>query len=325
MIKVALAFLKAGYSVIPVDENKQPLCDWQKYQSKGMTEAEATRLFKKAWGIALICSNGLEVLDFDLKYDLTGDMWYKFMQQVPEDLRKRLLINKTMNGGYHVIYKCDKTEGNIKLAQRPSTPEEKHVTYLRNYLKDTTRDKALKIAMQDKVRVLIETRGGVNGVGGGYIVVPPSGGYERVEGKGIYKITPEERDFLHNLAKSFDTYSEIKSEFIPKKSENTSDNDPFTDFNSRTDMLELMLSYGWTVVNENPSVARVKRPGDTKSKSSGLVNKRSNILKVFSTSHVLYNGDKGCSCAGVFIELECDGDKKLAYKKLVDMGYGIEG
>ena len=229
-----------------------------------------------------------------------------------------------MNGGYHILYKCSKTEGNKKLAQRASTPDEKHDTYLRNYLNPDTKEKALDIARQDKIRVLIETRGGVDGVGGGYVLVPPSKGYERVSGAGLFEITPEERDFLHSLAESFDTYVLIKNEFTNKKSVNRDKDltNPFDAFNEEVDMLTLMTGYGWIVTNETSSIARLKRPGDTKSSSSGILNKASNVLKVFSTSHVLYNGSTGVSPSNVFIILECNGDKKEAYKKLLDMGYG---
>ena len=89
MIEIALKFLKAGYSVIPVDSEKQPLCNWTKYQTTRMTEKEARYWFKDAWGIALICYNQLEVLDFDLKYDLTERLWYEFMEQVPEELKEK--------------------------------------------------------------------------------------------------------------------------------------------------------------------------------------------------------------------------------------------
>lgn len=324
MIKVALSFLRAGYSVIPVDENKQPLCNWTKYQSTKMTEVEANRLFKNAWGIGLICYDQLEVIDFDLKYDLTERLWYEFMEQVPEYLKEKLLVNKTMNGGYHILYKCSETQSNQKLAQRPSTAEERHITYLEEYLNPDNREKALDIARQDKVRVLIETRGGVDGVGGGYVLAPPTPGYERVQGKGLFEITPAERQLLFNLAKSFDTYEEIKNEFTNKKSvnhEHDRDN-PFDDFDERVDMVQLMTGYGWTVASETPSIVRLKRPGGTKSSSSGILNKASNILKVFSTSHVLYNGDNGVNPSNVFTILECNGDRKEAYKKLLDMGYG---
>lgn len=326
MVKTALKFLEAGYSVIPVDEHKQPLCNWTKYQSTRMAAKDANYWFKDAWGIAIICYDQLEVIDFDLKYDITDRLWYEYKSQIPQELKDKLLVNKTMNGGYHILYKCSVTEGNKKLAQRASTTEEKHITYLKEYLDPDNREKALDIARQDKVRVLIETRGGVDGVGGGYVLAPPSPGYKRVHGKGIFEITPEERAFLHNLAKSFDTYEEIKNEFTNKavinRDHKFDETSPFDDFDSRVDMVNLMTSYGWTVASETSSIVRLKRPGGTKASSSGILNKGSNILKVFSTSHVLYNGDTGVNPSTVFTILECNGDKKEAYKKLIEMGYG---
>ena len=324
MIKIALKFLKAGYSVIPVDSEKQPLCNWTKYQTVPMTESEANRMFRNSWGIALICYDQLEVLDFDLKYDLTERLWYEYMEQVPEKLKEKLLVHKTMNGGYHILYKCSETQGNQKLAQRASTTAEQHITYLEEYINPNNRSKALDIAKQDKVRVLIETRGGVDGVGGGYVLVPPSKGYERVQGEGIFTITPKERTFLLNLARSFDSYEEIKNEFTNKKSaKHVPDaTSPFSDFDERVDMVGLMTNYGWTVTSETASIARLKRPGGTKASSSAILNKSRNVIKVFSTSHVLYNGDKGVNPSIVFTILECNGDKKEAYKKLLEMGYG---
>ena len=85
---------------------------------------------------------------------------------------------------------CETVSGNTKLARRPKLPNE-------------MRDE------HDRVKTLIETKGE-----GGFIIIAPSNGrvhpsngrYELVSGglAAIATITPEERDDLLSLARTFD-------------------------------------------------------------------------------------------------------------------------
>ena len=123
-------FLKKGISCVFVDSNKRAIIPWKKFQAELPTEAEldSQSLSNKAHGIAAICgavSGNLEIIDIDCKYDLTGTLFNDYLAAVPDDLLKGMYIVATKNNGYHIYYRCEKIEGNLKLASRPTSEEER--------------------------------------------------------------------------------------------------------------------------------------------------------------------------------------------------------
>ncbi len=78
MLKAAQFYTSQGYSVIPTGSNKRSLLTWSQYQKILPTHDDLTKEFAHphAAGLAVICgkiSGGLEVIDVDTKYDLSGD------------------------------------------------------------------------------------------------------------------------------------------------------------------------------------------------------------------------------------------------------------
>jgi len=305
LLKTALYYSKQGISTIATDSNKRSIQQWKKYQTSIPTTEETTSmlLHPNAVGIALICgkvSGNMEVIDIDCKYDITGTMFDDFMQQVTDadsDMAQRLWIAKTVNGGYHIVYRCEKIEGNKKLAQRYTTTDERATN------------------PHEKIKVLIETRGEA-----GYIVAYPSTGYEWIQNKAPETITVGQRDTLMHISASFnEVVEEYRPAFIePQKSFTKS---PFTDYNERGDIAGLLTNYGWKVVSENAKKITFLRPGTTTSKSSGDYNKDMGLFSVFTTSSQ-FESNKGYRPAAVFAILECNNDFKITAKKLIEMGYG---
>lgn len=161
-----------GLQFMPVTVKKQPVVKgWQTlFKKHNLINCEA---------VGLVCgklSGNVEVIDIDLKYSLDGLLYENYKRLINEinpEIIKKLVIQKTMNGGYHFIYRCEKIEGNLKLASRSTTNDEKNKTYLEELSKGATKEESKKRATNDKVRVLLETRGE-----GGMIVCYPSKGYE---------------------------------------------------------------------------------------------------------------------------------------------------
>ncbi len=313
-----------GLQFIPVDQFKRPTVkEWQ-------TKIDKYDL-SKCHSVGLVCgvpSGGIEVLDIDLKYDLTGTLYERFKQAVHEccpELLKKLVVQKTKSGGYHWIYRCKKIAGNNKLANRHTTEEEKLQTFAKSYnseiQKSTPEDEAKKIAKRDKendkVRVLFETRGV-----GGQIVVSPSKGYEFVYGDffSIQEITEEERDVLHETAMSFNEYFE--EVIVPKKSTiKIKGISPFDDYNERGDVIKLLQDHGWKVISQKGHKTVLLRPGQTTSKSSGNFDHNLNWFSVFTTS-TEFEPQKAYLPYSVFAVLECKKDYSEAAKRLIEMGYG---
>lgn len=315
IIDKAKEYLNLDISVIPAKEDKTPylppMQGWTQYQSKRLTENEVNTFFSGKKGIAIICgaiSGNLEVIDVDTKYDITGSLWEDLSKLIEDNLPEifgSLVIAQTKSGGYHIYYRCSKISGSLKLARRPLTQEEKTSN------------------VNDKLRVLIETKGE-----GGYVIAPPTAKYNYIQGtpNTIPTITPTQRDVLFTIAKSFNEIHEETSQEtkipIQPKHETTEKLSPFEDYTQRGDVIGLLESHGWKVVGGlNKQRINLLRPGQTDSKTSGNFHTGLRVLYIFSTS-TQFDNDRGYSAAQVFTLLECHGDNKLAYRRLLELGYG---
>jgi replicative DNA helicase len=294
----AIQYLKAQLSVIPTLQDKRPAINWKLYQSQSIKEDEVEAIFSEAnvKGLGIVCgaiSGNLEVIDVDTKHDTTGSLWDEFRGLIEDnlpDLYNRLVIAQTKSGGYHIYYRCSSIAGNLKLSTKKNR------------------------------EVLIETRGE-----GGYVIAPPTPGYTYIQGEpgNIATITLEDRDILFNIAKSFNELEEIKPKVFTTLSTtyNSTGLSPFEDYNQRGDIITLLESKGWRVVNQTGQRINLLRPGSTDSKTSGNYHTGLRVLRVFSSS-TEFNPDKGYSPSQVFSLLECNGDNKIAYRRLLELGYG---
>lgn len=317
-VSIAKEYVKRGYSVIPITSTKQPaIRQWLSYKNNPMSFSEVDIHFENAYGMALLMGgrHSLTCIDFDLKYDLSNDLYERFKSEIPNSLLKKLLVQKTMNGGYHWIFSCpEKCEPNQKLASRFTTEYEKHETYMVNWNNIETRSRALKIATNDSVRVLVETRGD-----GGYICCYPTPGYSHVYGK-INELTVGEYDLLLDVARSFSEIRVVKDDH-KLKSYDDWEITPFDDYNDRGDVLNLLISNGWEIKHYGSNSVRLKRAGQTHSKSSALFDLNTKVFNCFSTS-TSFDVNKGYNPTGVFMLLECNDDGKECYRKLIELGYG---
>lgn len=291
-------YLKAIQSCkfIPLNDKKQPLAKgWQ-------TSTEQFDLTTHSVG--LVCgklSQNVEAIDFDLKYDLTGDLIHRYNRAVIEQskpLLKKLTIQRTKSGGYHYVYRCSKIEGNQKLAQRKGNTEE-----LKN---------------GEKVKVLIETRGE-----GGQIAVFPSPGYEMIQGSwlNIPTITEEERDILIETARTFNEYMEEVKTYTKVEKIKVPGLTPWEDYDNRGDVIGLLQSHGWSIVDERGPKVNLLRPGSSTSKYSGNYHRDLNLFSVFTTSSV-FEPNRGYKPSAVYAMLECRGDFQESARKLMKEGYG---
>lgn len=307
-----------GLQFMPVTSKKQPVIKgWQTLAKKhNLINCEA---------VGLVCgklSGNLEVIDIDEKYSLDGNLFKRYKELIAEvnkPLLKKLVVQKTPSGGHHFIYRCEHIEGNLKLAQRYTTQEEKNETYRSELSAGSTEEVARKRAENDKVRVLLETRGE-----GGQIVCFPSKGYELVYGDyyGINDITVDERETLINIARQF---NECVVESRPTQKIESRKGikglSPFDDYNERGDVVGLLEKHGWKIVTNKGGKTVFLRPGQTSSASSGNFDHNRKWFSVFTTS-TEFEPMKAYLPYAVYAMLECKNDFSAASKRLYDEGYG---
>lgn len=254
--EIAKKYIASGFSPIPIiDGQKRPMIkNWQQYAEEPMGLKDASRLFNNTNSIGLVMGfDGIQCLDIDAKH-FTSNEYERFCDQLDEeanDLRSKMIVQRTRSNGYHWIFKCDEIEGNQKLARNV------------------------------KGEVTFETRGK-----GGQIVAFPSQGY-KIEGKitNVTRITQQERDILFRVARLMDEVTPIVVDEVRIQGDRHSeDRTPWGEFRESHTALDILLQNSWSIVGESTKYVYMLRPGDTDSKTSGVIFKDSGLFWPFTTS-----------------------------------------
>jgi hypothetical protein len=172
-----------GLSIIPTSGKKTPYKGWKEFQTVIPPTSSWLQHFKNGNYVGLVCgkvSGNLECIDIDTKNDPTGTIKDEYFELIPKDLLDRLIIQTTVNKGYHLIYRCP----------------------------DVIIEKSLKLALHDDQAVIIDTRGE-----GGYFCTAKTG-YKIIQGAldlenqvaDIPVVTPQERDLLLTMARILTRY-----------------------------------------------------------------------------------------------------------------------
>jgi hypothetical protein len=315
---------EAGLCVIPPaqDGSKRPQpgksFSWAKYQNECSTPKEHDDWYEDGsrTGIGAACgkvSGNLEALDFD---DL--ETWHLFLERAEEwglssDLVNKLMasyLEKTPGGAYHLLYRCPKIGGSQKLATRPKKPGE-------------------MAHEKDKTKTLAEIKGE-----GAYIIMAPSFGsvhetgkpYVRINGSfsDIPTITPEERDDLFTLCRSFHVpdASSIKSHTNTAKAETKGACRPGDDFIQKTTWEDVLTKHGWKLIKTVGDVCYWQKPGGKAGAVHATTNYAgSDLLYVFSTATDFFP-ERGYSRFAAYALLNHGGDFSAAAKALAAEGYG---
>lgn len=302
--QTASSLLGNRFSILPVNQDKRPSNGF-KWGSNIITRDNLPNYFTNAYGIGVICgkaSDNLEVIDVDLKYDITGSLWTDLASEIEgrdPELWTRLAsgIVSTKNGGYHLYYRCEVVEKNQPLAWRKPKPGE-----------------------PDK-KILIETRGE-----GGYVVAPCTPGYLYQNNTfSVPKITSDERAFLLDIARSYDEFKPISitaSIAEPSIIETSSGKvAPWEEFNQTADVNDLLTRYGWQYLYTKGPRHFYLRPGETTSPTSGNWHEGKRTFFCHSTSTSL-PPNKGLTPSKLLAHLEFNGDLSACGKWLAAQGYG---
>lgn len=199
----ALSLIKSGISVIPVktDGSKLPKIKWKEYQDRVMTESEVNFFFEDCGGVIAITGSisNLLCIDFDLdKQRETDDFWALFMSKVPNEMKQKMLVNRTRSGGFHVWVLTDYEDKSRKVTHRPLTIPELTERYSKLIENGANEETASLILLKKPVECIIETRSK-----GSYgVFIHPQ--YTRFYGDKLNWFTKEEVEFLLDIGYSLD-------------------------------------------------------------------------------------------------------------------------
>lgn len=308
--------LYLNHVIIPLKSNKAPnIREW------GTLSLENKVYFdkiEKSEYIGFACGfNGYEVIDIDNHF---GDAVSLFQFVYDNYDLTNFPIVKTMGGGYHIYYRCEKANGNQKYAVREviENDESKHVI-------DDKGNHSIKTHGEYSVSLrkigdnwigrstLVESRGM-----GGYVVCPPSPGYVIIQGDILEapKLSVEEKSALESICKAL---NEVASDSDSSKNSNFSDERPGDLYNSDSINIEntksILRSSGWKSKDEKHWVRPGKDLKDGISATFGKVGE--NKFYVFSSNAHPFEEGKSYSMFAVKVMCEYGGDYSQAAKDLM--------
>lgn len=317
-ISTALELTQNGLSVLPTQQDKRPVGGkWGHLQQDIASEQDIKRMFGngQAKGIGIIggkISGQLYQMDFDDHKDL-GCVFKEWKALViaagHKVLFDSLVIHKTQNGGYHVRWRVETSDelASKKLAQRW-------------VIDKATSEMVVNERGKPEPDTLIESK-----AEGGYCLCPPSPGYERIQGTllDIPTISYECHQLLVSIAQTFHSAVETPTEKNqPQKGRKSNALSPGDDFNKRGDHQKLLEKHGWALTQTSGEIQYWKRPG-TDNAWSATWNYIEDRFYAFSTNAV-FDEKKTYHKFAMYAVLECDGDFKLAAKRLAAEGYGAQ-
>lgn len=309
MLKDKLLYLESkGYSVTPLTEHKVPiLLNWVNVHlnsneiksilsspvvsitnNKGQTYQKEYAM----WG--LVCGvNDVEVIDIDLKVFSSlkerTDWWNEFIsfcEDNIEDFLNKVVIQKTKNNGYHIIYKTESKVGNTKIAK-----------------------------LKDHKEAIIETRGV-----GGQIVMYGNFLTEKTYSD-IKYLTQEDRDILWSICKTYNFIEEVESHKYNNQVRDFNNNSltPWEDFNNKTNIYDI-VGEDFKQVRQLKDKTIIKRHGAS-SPHSGYIYHNSGCMFLFSTG-TIYPNETLITPFIAYTHKYHNGDFKASASDLYQQGFG---
>lgn len=299
-----------GFSLITVGESKVPNYSWKNSQSKQLTKKEFEKRFNYKGGyfkkdslempatknVGIVTGfDYLEVIDIDLKVFSTAkeqkefwDVFTSYLEDSIFDFKEKFLIVKTINSGFHLIYKSKRVESCRKISRLKGHKE-----------------------------AVIETKGI-----GGYVFV-----YDKFLNNKTYSdvkfITDEDRSILFDICDSFD-YKEEVIEKIPVKKQVKKDFDqdlkPWEDYNDKNNVIDI-ISDEFKIVRILKDRTVVKR-NNAESAHSGYIFNDNGCLFLHSTSCYPYPERKQISAFDAYTLKNHNGNYSESTKAVYEDGYG---
>lgn len=285
--------LDSNLSIIPIGDNKKPTIAWKQYQTEKITKDLLIDNYQSAKGFGIITGyNNLEVIDIDCKVLSSlkeqNDFWNEFLSFLKDnidDFDKKFVIYKTINKGYHIIYRCKTITNNKKIAK-----------------------------LKDHHEALIESRGI-----GGYVFIYDNQ-ISELSYTDIQEIEEQDREILWDICKTYN-YNETELKPSDKEVKDYKEQELTTwdDFNNKTSIFDI-ISNDFEIVRNINDRYIIKRNGSN-SIHSGYVYKNSGCMFLFSTG-TIYPNEKLISPFAAYAIKNHNGDFKAAASDLYKKGFG---
>lgn len=296
--EILIKYSEAGLKIFPCHLDKSPNCPSEKDNGNWKTyEFDINDLDRfEMIGCRMGSENGnMFCIDFDTKNSPDANLFKKYCAEIPDEILQQPIVQQTVSGGYHFLFKCDNPLNNAKFARTADG------------------------------KTVIESRGT-----GGYVILAPSDGYSLKRGSfdSIPHISDDVFWTLVNTAYIFDSYvdNEIANKvYRPKglteKYKPTQGTTPWDDFSNNTDATSLIESYGWSKFREHGDRIYFTREG----KSTGIsadFHRGYRLFKSLTSNCEPLKQDKGYTLFMLYSEYEHGGDYSAAAKQLYEDGWG---
>jgi Protein of unknown function (DUF3987)/Bifunctional DNA primase/polymerase, N-terminal len=282
--------VSVGYSIIPVDDNKKPIGEWKQYQTTARLITDIDNLNSPKYGL-LTGYNGLEVIDVDLKvFDTLQEQtnfwneYLSFLKDNIDDFDNKFVIYKTINKGYHILYRCNSVKKNSKIAK-----------------------------LKGHNGAVIESRG----VGG--MVVLYENKISKLAYSEIQSITDIDVECIWSISKSYNYVENIEVEKHQVKEYQDSAITPWHDYNSKVSIFDIVQDE-FKIVRNLSNRYEILRNG-AKSATSGSIFKNSGCMYLFSTG-TNYPSEKLITPFIAYSIKYHNGNFKNAAAQLYKDGYG---
>jgi hypothetical protein len=287
IVEAYYRYKAAGFATLPTSLDKNPAIPKGESWLGGWHNLIE---YQKSHGIGIICgkdSGNIECIDIDNHFGDAKNILDQFLsfESVSEIVdRYKIPLEKSVNGGFHLVYKCDLIEGNKELAYRMKG---------------------------SKKEILIQTRGQ-----GGYFCANPTPGYEIWTGDltKIPVISSEERLLLLSSCRSFNEVVTIHKQ----PASYSGDDRPGDIYNETPDAIadakQALTDAGWVQVTDY----NWRRPGKERGVSATLGRAAAGIFYNFSSNADPFDSEKGYTPFQVVALLKYKGDFSSFAKELYE-------
>lgn len=303
-------FKAKNISTIPlqtVDETGMPTKEpvkgmsWLPYQTKIADNETIEQWMSANYSVGIISgevSGNLQVVDIDEKYNLNKEPLHitlnNIIKQQDDTILPRCLVQQTMSGGLHLIYRTEEPVNDKgKFASRDTTASER----------------AAK--PKEKVKTLIESTKMIKYYG---LV---AGSWDNIP-----VLTIDEHKVIVNAAKSMDERVKEPRVNTPRPAR-PGEVRPLDDYDAHhdwTDSLALLEQHGWTEVFRVGRTIHLRRPGKDRGTSATLNHYPDQFIPF--TSSCEFEPGTGYKPHQVWAILEYNGDFTAAAKAAAADGYG---